>query len=82
MRSEEELLIAYQYLLKDNNELANIYEQFLVYIYHKEDIIGNKNLPTQLIEVKKMFILRQVKKELEAIEMIHHLEKEGKSIGR
>lgn len=82
MRSEEELLMAYQYLLKDNNELANIYEQFLVYIYHKEDIIGNKNLPTQLIEVKKMFIIRQVRKELKSLDIIHQLEKEGKSIGR
>lgn len=82
MRSEEELLTAYQYLLKDNNELASIYEQFLVYIYHREDVMKNQNLPIELIEIKRMFILRQVRKELKTLNIIHQLEKDGKRIER
>ncbi len=78
IRSEEELLIGYQYAKETNNPISNIYEQFLVYIYHKEPNLQNTSLSSELLQVKKEFIINQIEKEkifLEQIEyMIHYQE--------
>lgn len=75
MRSEEELLEGYQVSLKTNQEVASIYEEFLVYIYQKESVIHNQELKPELREVKKLFILKQVKKEIEMLETIKAMSK-------
>lgn len=64
MRSEEELLRGYQSAVSLGNSVADIYEEFLVYMYHKEPVIKNTNLSPQLLAVKKDLISMQVRKEL------------------
>ena len=78
IRSEEELLKGYRISKAYYNPIANIYEQFLVYIYHKEPSLMNTSLPPNVLKIKRDFIISQLKKEqdyLNEIEyMIHYSE--------
>lgn len=73
MRSEEELLLRYKELKDNNSSIANIYEMFLVYIYHKDPILRNTNLSSDLLNAKKDFIYSQIQKENNYIEQIKEM---------
>ncbi len=73
IRSEEELLKGYQFAKETNNPISNIYEQFLVYIYHKEPNLQNESLSSELLQIKRSFIISQIEKEKKFLEQIEYM---------
>lgn len=73
IRNEKELLRDYVFAQEENNPIADVYEQFLVYIYHKDDILSNTDLPNNVLLAKKAFISLQVKKEEKYLSQIKQI---------
>ena len=61
--SEELLLKYYSEVTDKDSDEAQIYIAYLSYVYKKEEVIANTNLPAELLEVKTAFIAGELWKE-------------------